>query len=65
MEELKMGTKAALEHMFNNHEHCGLWCSYLLKTAAEKIACRWRYKCKEGDAKLYEQILEVHQKFTG
>jgi hypothetical protein len=64
MEELKKGTKAALEHMFNNHEHCGLWCNYLPKTSAKKIACRWRYKCKERDAKLYKQILEIHQKFT-
>jgi hypothetical protein len=36
LEDLKKGTTAALEHMFNNHEHCGAWCSHLPKTDAEK-----------------------------
>jgi hypothetical protein len=64
-EDLKKGTHAALEHMFNNHEHCGAWCNYLLaKTDAEKKECDWRYISKEKDVKLYQQVLAIHDKFT-
>jgi hypothetical protein len=54
LEDLKKGTTAALEHMFNNHKHCGAWCNYLPKTDAEKKECEWRYRSKEKDAKLYK-----------
>jgi hypothetical protein len=64
LEDLKKGTQAALEHMFNNHEHCGAWCNYLPKTDAEKKECAWRYRSKEKDAKLYEQCLTIHHRFT-
>jgi hypothetical protein len=64
LEDLKKGTQAALEHMFNNHEHYGAWCNYLPKTDAEKKECEWRYRSKEKDAKLCEQCLEIHGKFT-
>jgi hypothetical protein len=64
LEDLKKGTQAALEYMFNNHEYCGLWCNYLPKTDLEKKECEWRYRCKEKDAKLYQQVLAIHNKFT-
>jgi hypothetical protein len=35
-DELKTAAKAALEHHFNNHDFCGGWCPYLVKSEAER-----------------------------
>mgnify|MGYP000532148467 CR=1 FL=1 len=48
--------KAVLEHHFDNHEHCGDWCSRKDKTQEEKDATKKFYRCKTKDAKLYKEL---------
>ena len=48
---VKKGT-AVLEHHFDNHEHCGLWCSRGRETPEARMETQKYYRCKTRDAKL-------------
>jgi len=51
--------KAALEHHFDNHNHCGDWCPRKNKTQAERDATKKRCRCKNKDAKLCVLLEEM------
>jgi len=44
--------KAALEHHFDNHEHCGSCCSRRLESEAQRMATKKHCRCKTRDGKL-------------
>jgi len=51
--------KAVLEHHFDNHEHCGSWCSRRLESEEQRMATKKYYRCKTRDAKLYCLLQEI------
>ena len=52
-------SKAAVEHHFNNHAHCGDWCA-MKKAAATQAAIReLKLRCKKNDKKMHEDTCQV------
>jgi hypothetical protein len=62
--EFKKAAKAVLEHHFNNHEFCGDWCPANRWKDDEKKLKALKYRSKETDAELYEQMSTIHDTFT-
>ena len=54
---------AVVEHHFNNHTHCGEWCQWLKASPKDRLELEKKYRCKEINKKMYEQVLSNHNKF--
>jgi hypothetical protein len=59
--------KAVLEHHFENHEFCGLWCKRKTKEASELAEDRTKpgryYHCKHRDVSEYELLKAIVDKY--
>jgi hypothetical protein len=55
--------KAVIEHHFDNHEYCGVWCKRRNMSLAQKQQNERYYRCKTTDAKLYKILLEKVNRF--
>ena len=64
LEQMRQAMTAVLEHHFNNHEHCGEWCPAVYWKDNEKVSKALKYRCKEKNKKLYEQLKTHHEKFV-
>jgi hypothetical protein len=58
-DEFKRRSNAIVEHHFNNHEFCGLWCWYSSELPVDQrktkpTAMEKKYRCKELQPELYE-----------
>jgi hypothetical protein len=60
----KAKSQAVVEHHFNNHDHCGEWCSMKKATAANTASGHLKYRCKEEHPVLYKQIGDVMSRFV-
>ena len=56
--------KAVLEHHFDNHEYCGLWCRRKTQTAQQRSEKKRYYRSKDDDKKLYEKLKETISRFV-
>jgi hypothetical protein len=61
--EFQKAGQAVLEHHFNNHELCGDWCP-ANKWQGEDKDKMLKYRCKKINAKLYEQMKQIHDIYT-
>jgi hypothetical protein len=62
-EEYCQSANACLEHHFDNHEFCGLWCKRKLESDVQKKSSVKYYRCKQKDAKLYGVLKEKMSRF--
>jgi hypothetical protein len=62
--EWEKAAKAVLEHHFDNHEYCGRWCPRLRQSAEQRKAAARYYRCKTKDAKLYNALHDILERFT-
>jgi hypothetical protein len=56
--------QAVLEHHFDNHEFCGLWCPRVRMTAEQLSSSDRFYRSKTKDAKLYKVLHEKISRFV-
>jgi hypothetical protein len=56
--------KAVLEHHFDNHQYCGIWCPRKRMTNGQLHASDRYYRCKTKDAKLYAKLQDMIGRFT-
>jgi hypothetical protein len=61
--QFQTAVKAVLEHHFNNHEHCEVWCKHGHGMEEEKCASRFRFRCKGRNKELYLCLKQHHEKF--
>lgn len=63
--ELVDTAKAVIEHHFDEHKYCGVWCPRRLLSEEQKKATRLTkfYRSKTADAKLYEVLTEKISRF--
>jgi hypothetical protein len=61
--QFQTAVKAVLEHHFNNHEHCEVWCKHGHGTEEEKPASGLRSRCKEWNKELHLCLKQHHEKF--
>jgi hypothetical protein len=62
-EEYRDSSMSPVLHHFNDHSQCGTWCMHRDKTE-EELAKLDKYRCKQKNAKLYSQCLEIMERFT-
>jgi hypothetical protein len=55
--------KAVLEHHFDNHKYCGAWCAQMKLTEAQRLAKAHYYRDKTLDAKLYDKLNGIVERF--
>jgi hypothetical protein len=55
--------EASFEHHWNNHDHCGSWCSARTWTVEENEEKKGKFRNKATHAKEYEQQRGVKEKF--
>ena len=61
--EWEQDAKAVVEHHFDNHEFCGDFCKRKKETAEERELTRKRYRDKQVDPVLHEQLTAILAKF--
>jgi hypothetical protein len=52
-----------LDHHFDDHQYCGLWCPRKRMTQQQLAASPRFYRCKEKDAKLYAMLSGMLSQF--
>ena len=60
-EEILAAGKSVLEHHFDCHDHCGLWCRRKLQTEEERK--KHYYRSKTKDAELYKELTRILSRF--
>ncbi len=61
--EFQQSAKCPVLHHFNDHSTCGSWCQHSEKGETELSQLK-KYRCKEKDAKLYLQCMEIVKRFA-
>jgi hypothetical protein len=64
LDGMRKAMTAILEHHFNDHTFCGEWCRALFWKDDERVRQALKYRCKEKNSKLYEQLKIHHDKFV-
>lgn len=54
---------AVLEHHFDNHDHCGVWCPRKRLSQLQRTQSDRYYRCKTRDAKLYNVLKQMISRF--
>jgi hypothetical protein len=62
--EFCTAAKAVLDHHFDMHDYCGLWCPRRVETAEQRSSSKKYYRCKEKDAKLYALLAATMARFV-
>jgi hypothetical protein len=56
--------QAVIQHHFDDHTYCGVWCPRKrLVTEEQRLASKRFYRCKTKDAKLYAVLMEKVSRF--
>ena len=58
-EEFKTSTQAVINHVFDDHEHCGDWSKTKKMSMEEKIEKKYLFYDKKVDRKLYKQVKDI------
>jgi hypothetical protein len=55
---------AVPEHHFDNHKHCGVWCSRTTQSEADRLSSNRCHQCKTKDAELHNVLNETISQFV-
>lgn len=61
--DFERAARACLEHHFDNHEDCGVWCRRKSLTTEEAAASNRHCRCKIKDSKLCDALASVCSRF--
>jgi hypothetical protein len=61
--EMKKAVESVLEHHFNNHGLCGLWCKVKNLSGEERTEAMLNYRSKEKNSVFYFQLKELFEEF--
>ena len=61
--EWKDAAEAVIEHHFDNHDYCGLWCHRKKQSDEERAKKKKIYRSKEEDKKLYHILKQKIERF--